>query len=97
MAWAWGISPDEPISVDEGTPGSIPGPVPTTDYTMWLTASLSNYEKLARALVKHRYEKGRIVESVVKRALRGILPGRFSIGSGFAITASGQTSCQLDL
>src|SRR5262249_44421219 len=40
---------------------------------------------------------GRIVESVVKSALRGILPGRFSIGTGFAITASGKTSPQLDL
>ena len=63
---------------------------------MWLAASLSNYEKLARHWLSTG-PKGRIVESVVKRALRGILPGRFSIGSGFAITASGHYSSQLDL
>ena len=97
MPWTWGISPDEPIEVDEGTAGSLPGPVPTTEYATWLAASLANYERLARHLIKHRAEKGRIVESVVKSALRGILPGRFSIGTGFAITESGQTSSQLDL
>jgi hypothetical protein len=100
VAWILsGDSPDTPIEVPEGTPGSIPGPMPgtATDYTAWLATYLSNYETLARTLVKHAAEKGRIVESVVKSALRGILPGRFSIGTGFAITASGRTSPQLDL
>jgi hypothetical protein len=100
MAWIpSGNSPDTPIEVPEGTPGSIPGPMPgaVTEYAAWLAASLENYETLAKKLVKHRPEKGRIVESVVKSALRAILPGRFSIGTGFAITASGSTSSQLDL
>lgn len=68
-----------------------------SDYTAWVQTSLQNYEALAKRLVKHHGEKGRIVESVVKSALRSILPGRFSIGTGFAITASGRTSSQLDL
>jgi hypothetical protein len=72
-------------------------PGAATDYATWLATSLSNYETLARTLVKHRAEKGRIVESIVKSALRSLLPGRFSIGTGFAITASGGTSSQLDL
>ncbi len=77
--------------------GSSDAPGAASDYTTWLATSLTNYETLARTLVKHRAEKGRIVESVVKSALRGILPRRFSIGTGFAITASGRTSSQLDL
>jgi hypothetical protein len=68
-----------------------------SDYTTWLARSISDYESLAKSLVRHKPEKGRIVESVVKTALRTILPGRFSIGTGFAITASGETSAQLDL
>src|SRR5262245_21166661 len=47
------------------------------EYTEWLASSLSRYEALARRLVHHRAEKGRIIEGVVKSALRGILPGRF--------------------
>ena len=54
-------------------------------------------KKLARTLVKQRAEKGRIVENVVKSALRGILPGRFSIGTGFAINALGHINRQLDI
>ena len=82
------------MQAPEGTPGSTPGPV---DYTAWLRSSISSYEALAKILVGHRAEKGRIVEAVVKTALRAILPGRFSIGTGFAITASGKTSSQLDV
>jgi hypothetical protein len=78
------------------TPGSSArGSV--TEYAEWLASSLSSYEALAKTLVAHRAEKGRIVESVVKSALRSVLPGRFSLGTGFAITASGQYSSQLDL
>jgi hypothetical protein len=92
-------SPSLPMEVAEGTPGSTPGPMPglVPDYTAWLAQSISSYEALAKSLVRHRPEKGRIVEAVVKTALRAILPGRFSIGTGFAITASGDTSSQLDL
>jgi hypothetical protein len=70
---------------------------PVKEYTAWLASSLSGYESLAKTLVKHRAEKGRIVESVVKSALRSILPGRFSLGTGFVITSSGRSSSQLDL
>jgi hypothetical protein len=97
MAWKQGISPDEPVEVEKGEPGSMRGPVPTTEYTLWLATSLLNYERLARDLVKHHGEKGRIIENVVKSALRGILPGRFSIGTGFAINALGHISRQLDI
>jgi hypothetical protein len=68
-----------------------------TGYTTWLKQSLSGYEDLAKTLVQHKAEKGRIVESVVKTALRAILPGRFSIGTGFIISSGGQSSTQLDL
>jgi hypothetical protein len=74
-----------------------PEPPARTEYAAWLTSSLQTYEKLAKTLVDHRAEKGRIVESVVKSALRVILPGRFSIGTGFAITASGKSTSQLDI
>jgi hypothetical protein len=88
--------PPDRIEVPEATEtGPKPGAV--IEYTAWLASSLSNYEVLAKALVRHRAEKGRIVEGVVKSALRTILPGRFSIGTGFAITASGKSSSQLDL
>jgi Domain of unknown function (DUF6602) len=70
---------------------------PVKEYTAWLASSLSGYEALAKTLVQHRAEKGRIVESVVKGALRSILPGRFSIGTGFVITSSGRSSSQIDL
>lgn len=70
---------------------------PVPEYTDWLAASIARYEALARSVISHKPEKGRIVEGVVKSALRAILPGRFSIGTGFAITASGRTSPQLDL
>jgi uncharacterized protein DUF6602 len=36
-------------------------------------------------------------DRIVKSVLRAILPGRFSIGSGFAITSSGKISQQLDV
>jgi hypothetical protein len=68
-----------------------------TEYTAWLASSLQTYVKLARSLVEHNAEKGRIIETVVKSALRAILPARFSIGTGFAITASGKSSSQLDI
>lgn len=71
--------------------------LPMLNYAAWLEASISNYEKLARGLVAHNAEKGRVVEAIVKTALRAILPGRFSIGTGFAINAAGETSSQLDL
>jgi hypothetical protein len=74
-----------------------PARPPVTEYAAWLSSSLSRYEALAKALIKHRAEKGRVVESVVKSALRSILPGRFNIGTGFAITSSGRSSSQLDL
>jgi hypothetical protein len=72
-------------------------PSALTEYTAWLASSLSRYEKLAKSLVRHKAEKGRIVESVVKAALREVLPRRFCLGTGFAITASGKTSSQLDV
>jgi hypothetical protein len=99
MAWIIDGSPQTVMEVPEGTPGSTPGPAPAAmpAYTEWLAASLSSYEALAKRLVSHRAEKGRVVESVVKSALRTILPGRFSLGTGFAITASGKCSSQLDI
>ncbi len=99
MAWIIAGSPQEPIEVPEGTPESIPGAPPkiVPEYTAWLSETISKYEALAKSLISHRAEKGRIVEAVVKSALRAILPGRFSIGTGFAITASGKTSSQLDV
>src|SRR4051794_34848297 len=72
-------------------------PRAVTEYAAWLKRSLSSYESLAKTLVQHKAEKGRIVESVVKTALRSILPGRFSIGTGFVINSDGQSSSQLDL
>jgi len=66
-------------------------------YAEWMQSSLLHYEKLAKSLVQHKAEKGRIVEGVVKSALSTILPKRFSIGTGFAITSSGKTSSQLDI
>ncbi len=66
-------------------------------YVDWLESSVSQYETLAKNLVSHRAEKGRIVEAVVKSALRTVLPNRFSIGTGFLITSSGRASPQLDL
>ena len=86
--------PAEPNQISEKP---LPGRAPVTEYAAWLSSSLSSYEALAKALIKHRAEKGRVVESVVKSALRSILPGRFSIGTGFAITSSGRSSSQLDL
>ena len=70
---------------------------PAAGYAAWLKSSISNYEALAKSLIEHPAEKGRIVEAVVKTALRTILPGRFSIGTGFIITASGKVSTQQDL
>src|SRR5262245_17316602 len=67
------------------------------EYTEWLGSSLSRYEALAKSLVVHKAEKGRIVESVVKEALRSILPGRYSLGTGFIVTSSGQSSPQTDI
>lgn len=69
----------------------------TRDYYEWLAASAGRYEALARSLIQHKAEKGRVVEGVVKSALRSFLPGRFSLGTGFVVTASGQTSPQLDV
>src|SRR5215216_1254544 len=82
---------DEHSKQQGGSSGAV------AEYTEWLRSSLSSYEALAKTLVKHRAEKGRIVESVLKGALRSILPGRFSLGTGFAITASGKSSSQLDV
>jgi uncharacterized protein DUF6602 len=67
------------------------------EYTKWLASSISRYEELAKSIIAHRPEKGRIVEAIVKSSLRTILPGRVSIGTGFAITSSGRISPQLDL
>lgn len=88
-----------PIHIPKGIPGSDPSSPGggISDYMAWLSSSISRYEGLAKSLVRHRSEKGRIIEGVVKSALRVILPGRFSIGTGFAITASGKISSQLDL
>lgn len=66
-------------------------------YYEWLAASIGQYEVLSRSLVQHRAEKGRVVEGVVKAALRSILPGRFSLGTGFVVAASQPASPQLDV
>lgn len=66
-------------------------------YSDWLAGTLSQYEQLAKTLVAHKAEKGRVVEGIVKSAIRAILPGKFSIGTGFVVTSSGQVSTQLDL
>jgi hypothetical protein len=88
-------SPPAHVEDPERSSGRMSGKV--TEYTEWLTSSLSRYEKLAKSLIKHKGEKGRILESVVKSALCTMLPRRFSLGSGFAITSSGKSSQQLDL
>jgi hypothetical protein len=67
------------------------------EYTEWLASSIRRFEALAKSIVAQKPEKGRIVEGVVKSALRAILPGRFSLGTGFAITSSGKISPQLDV
>jgi hypothetical protein len=72
-------------------------PSAVSTYAKWMQSSLLHYEELAKSLVQHKAEKGRIVEGVVKSALSTILPKRFSIGTGFAITSSGNTSSQLDI
>lgn len=70
---------------------------PISEYTDWLASSISRYEELAKSIVAHRPEKGRVVEGIVRSALRTILPVRYSIGTGFAVTASGKISPQLDI
>jgi len=67
------------------------------EYYEWLAASAKRYEALAKSLVKHHAEKGRVVEGVVKAALRAFLPGRFSLGTGFIVAASGEPSPQIDV
>lgn len=67
------------------------------EYYDWLAASVGRYESLAKSLVEHKAEKGRIVEGIVKASLRAILPSRFSLGTGFVVTAAGDTSPQLDV
>lgn len=69
----------------------------TKEYYDWLAASVGRYETLAKTLVEHKPEKGRIVEGIVKASLRAILPSRFSLGTGFIVTAAGDTSPQLDV
>lgn len=69
----------------------------TKEYYEWLAASVGRYETLAKTLVEHKPEKGRIVEGIVKASLRAILPSRYSLGTGFVITAGGDTSPQLDV
>jgi len=69
----------------------------TKEYYEWLAASVGRYETLAKTLVEHKPEKGRIVEGIVKASLRAILPSRFSLGTGFVVTAAGDTSPQLDV
>jgi hypothetical protein len=66
-------------------------------YTNWLAASITRYEDLAKSIIRHNPEKGRGVEAAVRSALRAVLPSRFSIGTGFAITSAGDMSPQLDL
>ena len=68
-----------------------------SEYMEWLSSSISRYEELAKQAIAHHGENGRIVESVLKSALRAVLPHRFSIGTGFAITSSGRVSSQLDI
>lgn len=48
-------------------------------------------------LVPHLGERGRITEEIICSVLRGILPKRFSIGTGILISASGETSHQTDI
>ena len=71
--------------------------LPASAYADWLQASVSQHERLAREIISHRGEKGRVVEGVVSSALRDILPRRFSLGTGFAINASGAISNQIDV
>ena len=72
-------------------------PPPTHEYFSWLSSSMAQHEELARSLVANRAEKGRIVESVVKSALRAILPKRFELGTGFIMNSVGTSSSQMDL
>lgn len=66
-------------------------------YGGWLSAKLAHHADLARRLLEHRGEKGRVLEAAVREALRAVLPHRFSIGSGFVVTRSGGLSSQLDI
>lgn len=72
-------------------------PSPASDYVEWLSDTMGRYERLAKSLVQHRGEKGRVVEGSLKAALRALLPERYKLGTGFAITAKGRSSPQLDI
>lgn len=72
-------------------------PTPAREYVEWLSETMAKYERLAKSLVKHNAEKGRIVESSLKTALRTILPERYKLGTGFVITATGKSSPQQDI
>ncbi len=77
---------------------ALPAPLtPAREYVEWLSETMAKYEKLAKALVEHNAEKGRIVESALKTALRTMLPARYKLGTGFVITATGRSSPQLDI
>lgn len=57
---------------------------------------LSGYVEQAKQLA-HDGERGAVAEAVVMQALREILPGRFSLGTGFLQTASDKWSNQQDI
>ncbi len=70
---------------------------PASDYVEWLSDAMRRYERLAKSLVQHHGEKGRVIEGSLKAALRTVLPQRFKLGTGFVLTATGRSSPQLDI
>jgi hypothetical protein len=48
-------------------------------------------------LVGHKGERGRANEQIVRGIIRGLLPKRFSIGTGFAVSSKDARSAQLDI
>ena len=90
-------SPSRLVEIaEDGTETEAPEGA-ASEYFDWLSSSIAKYEDLAKSLISHHGEKGRIVEGVVRGVLRAVLPERYSIGSGFVITSDGQSSSQIDL
>ena len=68
-----------------------------TSYFDFLEESIASYAQLLGDALLHQGEKGRSREAILGDVLRQILPGCFSIGSGFIINCLGEISRQQDL
>jgi len=70
---------------------------PLADYSGLIKKRLRDQERVARKLIAHSGEKGRAVEAAISTVLRGILPAKFELGTGFIINSKGGISPQLDI